>query len=247
MRPRRPQAVGEARREPPRSATAVSSTRWRHTSDKEFFREAQSVGPATVQAAYWPVGPTRQWPTGDHVCGPDCPVPPIRSGRHQIQPPPEILATGTRSGARWSVSPAARVLGSLVTPPASLGRSSSRLASRTHRHRPAPASPSSEGRESHKSRRARPTVRQSPAPISDRHDTCPGSKVYSKAHASADKTTANRIAAAHLRAPDALVRSLGSPDATNPQHTTRWLRGRCAEQRSPSARKAQRAPAAAAA
>lgn len=99
-----------------------------------------------------------------------------------IQPPPEILATGTRSGPRWSVSPAARVLGSLVTPPASLGRSSSRLASRTHRHRPAPASPSSEGRESHKSRRARPTVRQSPAPISDRHDTCPGSKVYSKAH-----------------------------------------------------------------
>jgi hypothetical protein len=151
MRP--PTAAGGWRRrldgsQPPRPATAVSSTtRWRHTPDKEFFREAQPVGPATVQTADWPGGPTRQWPTGDHVCGPACPVRPIRSGRHQMSrsshhwkswlPEPD-LGPGGRSLS--SVAGAGHVGPFTRLPPGSssvtaLGRGARVQGSRHHRHR----------------------------------------------------------------------------------------------------------------
>ena len=52
-------------------------------------------------------GPTRQWPTGDHVCGPGCPVRPIRSARqrHQIQPlaPAKNRSGGQVVGLSWCV------------------------------------------------------------------------------------------------------------------------------------------------
>jgi hypothetical protein len=92
-------------------------------------------------------GPTRQWPTGDHVCGPACPVRPIRSGRHQMSrsshhwkswlPEPD-LGPGGRSLS--SVAGAGHVGPFTRLPPGSssvtaLGRGARVQGSRHHRHR----------------------------------------------------------------------------------------------------------------
>lgn len=244
MRP--PTAAGGWRRrldgsQPPRPATAVSSTtRWRHTPDKEFFREAQPVGPATVQTADWPGGSHEAVAHGRPRVRPGLPgaADPIGTAPDvQIQPPLEILAPGTRSGARWSVSLQRRrrgSCGSIYSAPswllqrhgAGARRSSSRLAS------PPPPPPSSEGRG--KSSLVEPGQPYDRARRRSQTDT-------TRAHGALlllrtrQLATANRIiAAVHLRAPDARTRRRDGYEAAAPSSSS---------QRSPSATKAQRGPA----
>nr|CAB3465296.1 unnamed protein product [Digitaria exilis] len=181
--------------------------------DREFFREAQPPGPCSgPRATTCAARPGRERP--------------IRSARCQIQPPPEILASGTRSGGQVVGLSAAR--SSTHTP---LGRRVEGL-----RHSPEEVTSFVEAT----------ALRQVPAPISDRHMPCPAtsSNILNPHAPLAD----NLHTCAHQTAPGWCA---ALPTTHHTYTPSRWLRGRCADAehepsgggRSPSARKAQRAEA----